>query len=56
MEPRPEEIPLQIEEIHVDVDEVLKMMNEVALRKSMGPDGVAEWSLRECTEQTRRPI
>lgn len=45
VKPQIEERPIQMEEIHVKVHEVLKILKKV-MRKAMGPDDVAEQILR----------
>ena len=37
--------------VSVTTEEILKMLKELDVNKSMGPDGVSNWILKECSEQ-----
>ena len=43
-------------EIRVEMNEMRKLLEELDVRKAMGPDEVSNWMLRECKEQLVEPI
>ncbi|WP_435336435.1 hypothetical protein, partial [Klebsiella pneumoniae] len=45
-----------MQEVMVDEREVRRLMEGLDIRKSMGPDGVANWVLKECVDQLVSPI
>ena len=40
-----------LREMHMDVQEVKKMMIDLDVSKVQGPDGVSNWIMKECSEQ-----
>ena len=45
-----------LREIRVEKKEIMKLLEELDVRKAMGPDGVSNWTLRECKDQLVEPI
>ncbi len=40
-----------LERIQTSSDEVKKLLEELDVRKSAGPDGVTNWVIKECSQQ-----
>ena len=45
-----------LQEIKVEKYEIGKLLNELDVRKAMGPDELSNWVLKECKEQLVEPI
>ena len=45
-----------IQEVVVKKQEIEKLLEQLDARKAMGPDGVSNWTLKECKEQLVEPI
>lgn len=43
---------LGLERIHISTDEVRKSLEELDVRKSAGLDGISNWVIKECNQQT----
>ena len=56
IKPKREEQNEGLYEVVVERHEIGKMMEELDVRKAMGPDGVSGWILKECREQLMEPI
>ena len=40
----------------VQKQDVGRLLGNLDVRKAMGPDGVSDWTLKECKEQLIQPI
>ena len=56
VEPNKERRQMGLCEIKVERREIMELMEKLDVRKSMGPDEVSNWTLKECREQLVEPI
>ena len=56
IEPNTTEAEGGLKEVVVQKQDVGRLLENLDVRKAMGPDGVSGWTLKECKEQLVQPI